>query len=177
MRSRPWVRFDAEAAAVELGINVTYWNMRQVFGVYARVTANSGEIALRVDLQDPVNESIRRVVLAHEIGHHVLHHGDLTTVFHCGGDRVVMSRAELSADRWAGQIICPAHFVREVLSQRGSIGRDEIVEIAECVGAPVSFIVWWLADLRRRGVVQDGLSQEDRDWAPYRPTVRFGHRP
>lgn len=110
-----------------------------------------GFVTLRADLEHRSNERLRRVVLAHELAHHVLHVGVYTNPFHCRRDERATSHVEAQAERWAAERLCPIPLVREALAQWGRIGQEEATDVADVARVPDAFVVWWLSDLKRRG--------------------------
>lgn len=142
---------DPDQVAQDLGIAVSYWDRLPCLGIFARTRDGCAEIALRGDLQQPRNERLRRVTLAHELGHAALHAGTYTSPLHCHRPDFTASRIEFQAERFAGEMLCPESLVQALCRDRGEIGPEEIEELADAVQAPNEFVGWWVAFLARSG--------------------------
>jgi hypothetical protein len=142
---------SVDIIAEDLGIGVSYWDDLPCLGVFARTNEGCSEIALRADLQQPCNERLRRVTLAHELGHAALHAGTYTSPLHCHRPDFTASRIEFQAERYAGQLLCPEALVQALCRERGEIGPEEIEELADAVQAPNEFVGWWVAHLAGSG--------------------------
>lgn len=150
LRLSPW---DPDQAALDLGADVSYWACLPWLGVYGRADDGRGEIGLRADLASPAMEPLRRVVLAHELGHHALHIGVYVRPFECRRVDLVASHAEAQAERWAAARLVPVSLVREALVAWGALGQEEMSELAELTHTPEAFVGWWLGDLMQRGAL------------------------
>jgi hypothetical protein len=137
----------------------------RLLGLYARV-AGRGAIGLHLELERPSNERLRRVVLAHELGHHFTCTGIYVKPFACGADTLTTSRVEAQAARWAAMRLCPPDLVRAFMRQHDSIGAEELSEIAELTRVPEGFARWWLADLAARGVLDGAHPGQVPPWVP-----------
>jgi len=144
--------FDPEEAATRAGVDVSYWAHLPYLGLYMQHDGR-GFVALRADLEHRSSERLRRVVLAHELAHHALHVGVYTDPFHCRRDELATSHVEAQAERWAAERLCPLALVRDAVSLWGYIGPEEITDLADLARVPDAFVAWWLADLRRRGML------------------------
>jgi len=145
--------FDPDQAALDAGVDVSYWGRLPWLGVYGRVDDGHGEIGLRGALAQPTMEPLRRVVLAHELGHHALHAGIYVRPFECRRDDLIASHVEAQAERWAAARLVPVALVRQALVAWEAIGPEEMSELADLARVPDAFIAWWLADLDQRGVL------------------------
>lgn len=151
-RWRP--RFDPDRAAEVAGVQVSYdFPLDRLLGLYARDEDGYGYVALRPDLRQPSHERLRRVVLAHELAHHSLHAGIYVGPFQCRQADLATSHAEMQAERWAAEKLCPVRLVHAVMWNEGRIDREEMERLAEVVRVPDAFIVWWLGDLKERGLL------------------------
>ncbi|HZQ97282.1 MAG TPA: hypothetical protein VFC93_00545 [Chloroflexota bacterium] len=169
---RPW---DPDRAAVAEGVAIVYWRFRTVLGLYIQNADGPDEIALRADLADPANARLRRQVVAHELGHRALHRGSHVPVLRCDlVDAALSNRADLDAERWGGERLCPPEVVREFFERAEAVGPEGVADLADRCGVTPEWLTWWLGDLRRRGVVKDewgrGLHQA---LVPHMPNGRF----
>jgi len=171
-RLRP---FDPDREAARLGIDeIEYWPMERFLGMYA-TDGMRKQIALAEHLALREHARLRRVVLAHELGHANLHRGVLVAPLACACDQVALVRAELAAERWAGERLCPPTVIKSAMERWGAIDREETAELADQLQVPEDWLTWWMGDLRRRRILTDpwgrGLHQE---WVPRQPGGRFG---
>lgn len=150
----PTPTFDPDQVAEAEGIDVTYWGELPSLGLYLRV-GGQGFIALHRELQQ--DKGLRRVVLAHELGHHMLHVGVFAERFACGPKQywatLRTSHVEMQAERWAAERLVPVTLIHEMCMRCCQIGPEQITELAELTDVPESFLTWWLEDLRDRGVL------------------------
>jgi len=148
-------RFDPEDAAIKESVEVTYWEHLPSLGMYIR-HEGYGFIALHRDLEH--DSRLARVVLAHELGHHMLHDGIYLESSICprvpGWSPLAVCHAEMQAERWAAERLLPLPFVEEMIARGGCVGEDIIGELADLARVPDRFARWWLDDLERRGVLQ-----------------------
>src|SRR6266567_6896693 len=123
-----FVPFDPDAAAEAAGVGVSAWmGFGRLLGLYARV-AGRGAIGLHLELERPSNERLRRVVLAHELGHHFTCTGIYVKPFACGADSLTTSRVEAQAARWAATHLCPPALVSAYVRHNESIGAEQVSE-------------------------------------------------
>ena len=150
---------DVDLIAADLGINVSYWTDLPCLGIFARTDDGCADIALRADLQRPAQDRLRRVTLAHELGHAALHVGTYTSPLHCRRSDLTASRIEFQAERYAGELLCPPAVVQALCAERRCIGPEEIEELSDAVLAPNEFIGWWVAYLARTGRIAPALNR------------------
>ncbi|HVA92365.1 MAG TPA: ImmA/IrrE family metallo-endopeptidase [Chloroflexota bacterium] len=95
---------------------------------------------------------LRRVVLAHELGHHHLTTGVHLQLYQCRPS-LATSQVEVRAERWAGERLLPRSLIRAIAVGGGCLGPEEAAELAELARVPLPFVTWWLRDLSQRGLM------------------------
>ena len=133
---------DPERLAHLLGIRIIETDFATLKGVY-KVIKRNAFIFIKADL-DPV---MRKIVLLHEIGHHVLHRKEAQVFqeFSLFTDMAV-NRMEYEANLFAAEISLPDDEILEYISQ-GS-GAEFI---AAAMGSDINLVALKVDALNRRG--------------------------
>lgn len=87
-------------------------------------------------------------VLAEELGHHFTTIGDLTAEYYSYSDRLVISKKETLAAKWATEFLLSV----EELEQAQTQGFNSTYEVAESLGVTEDFLLKRLEFLRRQQV-------------------------
>lgn len=132
---------DAGRIADELGIMVYDVPFAKQKGVYRVIERNRC-----IFLKDDLEETMRSIVLLHEIGHDRLHRKQATqfqefNLFDMNG-----SRMEYEANLFAAQIMLPDDEVVDYIHQGYSAD-----QIASFMGSDINLVALKTADLSRRG--------------------------
>lgn len=91
--------------AEHLGVIVRYDPLGQIQGYYLK----AGDVKVVV-INTDLSEHVRRFILAHELGHIVLH--PYSTVFAMRHTLLVTDRQELEADRFAVNLLMPDDMIK-----------------------------------------------------------------
>lgn len=127
--------------AKELGIIVEYKKFEEIKGMYY--------VALRchfIFLNDELDDEMARVVLAHEIGHHLLHRHLATSQFQEFGLFDVTAKPEMEANIFAANILISDDNV-EMLAEDNYTSE----QIANILKVPHQLLLIKMKDMNSRG--------------------------
>jgi len=103
------------------------------------------------DLAGPGEHTLRRAVLAHELGHHYPARRDLSLALALATGDLDASRAETQAQRWGAERLLPASLIQALGRRRRHLGGEETDELAELARVPVAYVAWWVRGCEERG--------------------------
>ena len=132
---------NADRIAEELGITVYEVPFTRQKGVY-RVIERNRYIFLKDDLTD----TMRSIVLLHEIGHDRLHRKQAVQFQEFNLFDMNASRMEYEANLFAAQVMLPDEEVTGYILQGCSVD-----QIASIMGSDINLVALKAADLSRRG--------------------------
>ena len=145
---------------------MSYWpGFGDLLGLYVQVKGTPA-IGLHQLLARPSRARLQRVILAHELGHHVLHAGTFIARFYCGIDRTVVGHLEAAAEQGAAGHLLPREVVLNLFHTAGQVGPEEVETLADWADVPFGFVEWWCNELQRERLVPGAYITHPRVWAP-----------
>jgi Zn-dependent peptidase ImmA (M78 family) len=111
----------ARGLGIEIGEDP---DLGEAYGRYERMDGRSS-----IRLNQGADERLRRITVAHQIGHHVLEHGDYFLVGREQFDEVPRTVRGLMAGRFALELLVPGFMVEVVIMKRNVCDPRDIARI------------------------------------------------
>lgn len=152
------------------GIIIEHWDFKPpIEAIYRAAVSCPPIICLSKKLNPLNNRAHFRTVLGEELGHHFTTIGDKIPRTHtCYRDKLMISKAELSALRWAAEFLIPSSELENAMISQGCITEWEIADMF-CVDEWLVKFKFGVLSEQWKGhvqeeLVQEGVIDEDYQW-------------